>query len=134
MAQIKEDDLKNYNLKRFDCEDPFFMEICAIKVDDAGYMVFPGPTIVNSWIDLTRSNLDSDAGKLEVVVNFASITSLSVDSMKFSRFCREIFLKLSFAFSRSIYARTYLFFVPLTRHTALRIAACSVKSFICSAL
>ena len=53
MAQIEEDDLKNYNLKRFDCEDPFFMEIFALKVDDAGYMVFPGPTIVNSWIDLT---------------------------------------------------------------------------------
>ena len=54
MAQIEEDDLKNYNLKRFDCEDPFFMEIFALKVDDAGYMVFPGPTIVNSWIDLTK--------------------------------------------------------------------------------
>ena len=53
MAQIEEDDLKNYNLKRFDCEDPFFMEIFALKVDDAGYMVFPGPTIVNSWINLT---------------------------------------------------------------------------------
>ena len=55
MAQIEEDDLKNYILKRFDCEDPFFMEIFALKVDDAGYMVFPGPTIVNSWIDLTKS-------------------------------------------------------------------------------
>ena len=46
MAQIEEDDLKNYNLKRFDCEDPFFMEIFALKVDDAGYMVFPGHTLV----------------------------------------------------------------------------------------
>ena len=53
MAQIEEDDLRNYNLKRFDCEDPFFMEIFALKVDDAGYMVFPGPTIVNIWINLT---------------------------------------------------------------------------------
>ena len=46
MAQIEEDDLKNYNLKRFDCEDPFFMEIFSLKVDDAGYMVFPGHTLV----------------------------------------------------------------------------------------
>ena len=46
MAQIEEDDLKNYNLKRFDCEDPFFMEIFTLKVDDAGYMVFPGHTLV----------------------------------------------------------------------------------------
>ena len=58
MAQIEEDDLKNYNLKRFDCEDPFFMEIFALKVDDAGYMVFPGPTIVNSWIDLTTLHME----------------------------------------------------------------------------
>ena len=46
MAQIEEDDLKNYNLTRFNCEDPFFMEIFALKVDDAGYMVFPGHTLV----------------------------------------------------------------------------------------
>ena len=46
MAQIEENDLKNYNLKRFDCEDPFFMEIFALKVDDASYMVFPGHTLV----------------------------------------------------------------------------------------
>ena len=40
MAQIEEDDLKNYNLKRFDCEDPFFMEIFALKVDNAGYYYY----------------------------------------------------------------------------------------------
>ena len=33
MAQIEEEDLKNYNLKRFDCEDPFLMEIFALKVE-----------------------------------------------------------------------------------------------------
>ena len=65
MAQIKEDDLKNYSLKGFDCEYTFFMEIFALKVDDASYMVFPGPTIVNSWIDLTiqvanKSSDDND--------------------------------------------------------------------------
>ena len=64
MAQIEEDDLRNYNLKRFDCEDPFFMEIFALKVDDAGYMLFPGPTIVNSWIDLTNIRGNIRAGAL----------------------------------------------------------------------
>ena len=90
--------------------------------------------MLDSKVKLVWSNLDSDAGRLKVVVSLHSSTSLSVDSMKFSRFCREIFLKLSFAFSRSIYASTYLFIVLLTRHTALKIAACSVKSLICSAL
>ena len=35
------------------------MEIFALKVDDAGYMVFPGPTIVNSWINLTIVIVDT---------------------------------------------------------------------------
>ena len=46
MAQIKEDDQENYNLKRSDSEDHFFMERFAFKVDNAGYMVFPGHTLV----------------------------------------------------------------------------------------
>ena len=90
--------------------------------------------MLDSNVKFVWSNLDSDAGRLKVVVNFASITSLSVDSMKFSRFCREIFLKFNFDFSLSIYASTYLFMVLLTRHTALKIAACSVRSLIWSAL
>ena len=30
MAQIEDDDLKNYNLKRFDCEDPFLEAIASL--------------------------------------------------------------------------------------------------------
>ena len=69
MAQIEEDDLKNYDLKGFDCEDPFFMEIFALKVDDAGYKVFLGPTIVNSWIDLTSTWMGDFSRKHHVVGN-----------------------------------------------------------------
>ena len=46
MAQIKEDDQENYNLKRSNSEDPFFIEKCALKVDNADYMVFPGHTLI----------------------------------------------------------------------------------------
>ena len=46
MAQIKEDGQENYNLKRSDSEDHFFMEKFSLEVDNAGYMVFPGHTVV----------------------------------------------------------------------------------------